>query len=160
VKAAKVDKRKANHHDSDTKSDGTVEDGSDEDNDPEEEAIWKVRLTGSVKPVLLIEPIQAMKASLPKAEEDEYDEDDEDVDDEDDVNDEDDSRANHSIRDSESDEHASSDTDTDTEEDEKASSDDEDGININWEFDGVGFSDVDGSVNPDPLRTPVETYNV
>jgi hypothetical protein len=158
VKAAKVDKRKANHHDSDTKSDGTVEDGSDEDNDPEEEAIWKVRLTGSVKPVLLIEPIQAMKASLPKAEEDEYDEYDEDVDDEDDVNDEDDSRANHSIRDSESDEHASS--DTDTEEDEKASSDDEDGININWEFDGVGFSDVDGSVNPDPLRTPVETYNV
>lgn len=153
-----MDKRKANHHDSDTKSDGTVEDGSDEDNDPEEEAIWKVRLTGSVKPVLLIEPIQAMKASLPKAEEDEYDEYDEDVDDEDDVNDEDDSRANHSIRDSESDEHASS--DTDTEEDEKASSDDEDGININWEFDGVGFSDVDGSVNPDPLRTPVETYNV
>lgn len=144
-----MDKRKANHHDSDTKSDGTVEDGSDEDNDPEEEAIWKVRLTGSVKPVLLIEPIQAMKASLPKAEEDEDDED---------VDDEDDSGADHSIRDSESDEHASS--DTDTEEDEKASSDAEDGININWEFDGVGFSDVDGSVNPDPLRTPVETYNV
>ena len=54
MKAAKVDKRKANHHDSDTKSDGTVEDGSDEDSDPEEAAIWKVRLTGNVKPVLLM----------------------------------------------------------------------------------------------------------
>jgi hypothetical protein len=158
VKAAKVDKRKVNHHDSDTKSDQTVEEGSDGDNDPEEEAIWKVRLTGSVKPVLLIEPIQAMKASLPKAEEDEDDEDDEDVDDDDDVDDEDDSRADHSIQGSEFDNHAAS--DTDTEEDEEASSDAEDGININWEFDGVGFSDVDGSVNPDPLRTPVETYSV
>jgi ribosome biogenesis protein MAK21 len=152
VKAAKVDKRKANHHDSDTKSNGTVEDGRDEDSDPEEAAIWKVRLTGNVKPVLLIEPIQAMKASLPKAEEDE---DDEDVDDGDDVDD-DDSRVDHSIQDSESDEHASS--DTDAEEDEDASSGAEDDMNGRWEIDSVGFSGAEGSVNPDPLRTPVETY--
>ncbi len=46
VKAAKVDKRKANHHDSDTESDRAIEDGSkDEDSDPEEAAIWKVRPT-------------------------------------------------------------------------------------------------------------------
>jgi ribosome biogenesis protein MAK21 len=154
VKAAKVDKRKATHHDSDTKSDGTVEDGSDEDSDPEEATIWKVRLTGIVKPVLLIEPIQAMKASLPKAEEDE---DGEDVDDDDDVDDEDDSQVDHSIQDSESDEHASS--DTDTEEDEDASSDAEDDINVKWEFDSVGSSGVDGSVNPDALWTPIETYS-
>jgi hypothetical protein len=57
VKAAKVDKRKVNHHDSDTGSDGTAEDGGDDDSDPEEAAIWKVRLTGNVKPVLLMEPI-------------------------------------------------------------------------------------------------------
>lgn len=148
-----MDKRKANHHDSDTKSDGTVEDGGDEDSDPEEAAIWKVRLTGNVKPVLLMEPIQAMKASLPKAEEDEYDE---DVDDDDDIDD-DDSRVDHSIQDSGSDEDASS--DTDTEEDEDASSDAEDDINGKWEFDSVGFSGAEGSVNPDPLRSPVETYS-
>jgi hypothetical protein len=46
VKAAKVDKRKANHHDSDMESDGAIEDGSrDEDSDAEEAAIWKVRPT-------------------------------------------------------------------------------------------------------------------
>jgi hypothetical protein len=158
VKVAKVDKRKANHHDSDTKSDGTVEDGSDEDSDPVEAAIWKVRLIGTVKPILLMEPIQVMKASLPKAEEDEDDEAvDDDDDDDDDVDDEDDSRVDHSIQNSESDEHASSDIDT---EEEEASSGAEDDINVNWESDGVGFSGVDGSVNPDPLRTLVETYSV
>jgi hypothetical protein len=158
VKAAKVDKRKPNHHDSDTKSDGTVEDGSDEGSDPEEAAIWKVRLTGNVKPVLLIESIQAMKASLPKADEDESGE---DVDDDDDVDDED-SPGDHSIQDSESDEHAFSDTDTDTDigEGEEASSDGEGDNNVNWEFDGVGISGVDDSVNPDSLWTPVETYRV
>ncbi len=154
MKAAKVDKRKADHHDSDSKSDGTVEDDSDEGSDPEEAAIWKVRLTGNVKPVLLIESIQAMKASLPKADEDESDE---EVDDDDDIDDED-SPGDHSIQDSESDQHAFSDTDTG--EDEEASSDAEDDNNANWEFDGVGISGVDDSVNPDSLRTPVETYRV
>jgi hypothetical protein len=151
VKAAKVDKRKANYHDSDTKSDGTVEDGSDGDSDPEEAAIWKVRITENVKPVLLMEPIQAMKASLPKAEEDE---DDEGVDDDDDVGGGDD----HSIQDSESDEHVFSDTDTEVEDDE-APSDADDDVNVNWELDGVG-SGVDDSVSSDLLRTPVETYSV
>ena len=43
VRAAKVDKRKAKDHDSDAKSDGTIEDGSiDEDSDSEESVIWKV----------------------------------------------------------------------------------------------------------------------
>jgi len=161
VKAARADKRKANHRDSDTKSDGTVEDVSGEDSDPEEAAIWKVRLTGNVKPVLLMEPTQAMKASLPKAEEDEDDEDvddDDDGGDDDDVDDEDDSRVDYSIQDSESDEHASS--NTDPEEDEEASIDAEDGVDVNWESDGVGFSGADGSVSPDSLRTPVKTYSV
>lgn len=148
MKAAKVDKRKANHHDSNTKSDGTVEDGSDEDSDPEEAAIWKVRLIGTVKPILLIGPIQVMKASLPKADDDD-DDDDEGVDDDDDV-DEDDSRVDYSTQDLESDEHASSNTDT---EEEEASSDAEDDIDVNWEIDSVGSSDVDGSVNLNPLRT-------
>ena len=84
-----------------------------------------------------------MKASLPKAEEDE------DVD----VDDDDDSRVGDSIQDSGFDEDASS--STDPEEDEEPSSDAEDGTNLKWESDGVGFSGVDGSVNPDPLRTPV-----
>ena len=153
MKVAKVDKRKANYHDSDTKSGETVEGGSDEDSDPEEATIWKVSLTGIMKPVLLIERIQAMKASLPKPEEDE----DVDDDDDDDVDDEDDSRVDHSIQDSESDEHASS--DTDTEEGEDASSDAEDDIDVKWESDSDGFSGVDGSVNTDPLRTAVETYS-
>ena len=156
MKAAKVDKRKANH-DSDTKSDGTIEAGSEEDSDPEEAAIWKVRLTENLKPVLLIEPKQAMKASLPKVEESEDDEDVDD-DDDDDVDDEDDSHVDHPIRDLEFDESASS--DTGTEEDKGASSDAEDGINANWESDGVGFSDVDGLVNPDFLRNSVETYGL
>jgi ribosome biogenesis protein MAK21 len=161
VKAAKVDKRKANHHDSDSKSDGTVENGSDEDSDPEEAAIWKVRLMGIVKPVMLTESIQVIKASLPKADEDE---DDEDVDDDDDVDDED-SPGDHSIQDSESDEHAFSDTDTDTDTDtgeyEEASSDAEDDNNANCEFDGVGISGVDGSVNPDSLepRSKLTVYD-
>lgn len=154
VKAAKVDKRKANH-DSDTKSDGAVEAGSEEDSDPEEAAIWKVRLTENLKPVLLIEPKQAMKASLPKAEESE---DDEDVDDDFDVDDEDDSHVDHPIRDVEFDENASS--DTGIKEDERSSSDAEDGINADWESDGVGFSDVDGLVSSDFLRNLVETYSV
>lgn len=158
MKAAKVDKRKANHHESDAKSDGAVEDGSDEDSDPEEAIIWTVRLAGNVKPVLLIEQIQTIKSSLPKAEEDEdEDEDDEDEDDEDDVDD-DDSRVDHSIRDSESDEHAFSDIDTG--EDEEASGDIEDDTNVNWELDDIEFSGVDGSVNSDSLRTTVETYSV
>jgi ribosome biogenesis protein MAK21 len=149
VKAAKADKRKVNHHVSDAKSDGTVEDGSDEDSDPEEAAIWKVRLTGNVKPVLLIAPIQAMKASLPKAEDDEDGEDvDDDVDDDDDDDDDD---VDHVFQDSESDGHAS--FDTNTEEDEGTSSDAKDDINVNWEFDGVEFSGVDGSVNSYPLPT-------
>lgn len=126
VMAAKVDRRKANHHNSDTKSDGTVEGGSDEDSDPEEAAIWK-----------------AMKVSMPKAEEDDADE---DVDDND-IDDEDDIPVDHSIQDSESDDHASS--DTNTEEDKRVSSDAEDGIKINWEFDGIEFSDVDGSAGSD-----------
>lgn len=143
MKAAKVDKRKANHQDSDTNSDGTVEDGSDGDSDPEEAAIWKVRLTGYVKPVLLMDPIQAMKASLPKAEEDE---DGEGVDDDDDdVDDEDDSPVDNSIQDSESDEHVFSDTDAE----EEASSDGEDDVNVDWELDGVGVSGVDDLVNSD-----------
>jgi len=46
VKATKVDKRKAKHHDSDTETDGAIEGGSrDEESDPEEAAIWKVRPT-------------------------------------------------------------------------------------------------------------------
>ena len=151
MKAAKVDKRKANHDDSDAKSDGTVEDGSDEDSDPEEAAIWKVRLTGNVKPVLLMGPIQAMKASLPKAEEDE---DGEDVDDDDG----DDSRVGHSNEDSESDEHAF--FDTNTEEDEEASSEAKDDVNVNWELGGAEVSDVDDSVNSDLLRTPVSKLTV
>jgi hypothetical protein len=52
VRAAKVDKRKAKYHDSDTKSDGAIEGGSsDEDSDSEEAVIWKVGLTGNVRPV-------------------------------------------------------------------------------------------------------------
>lgn len=47
MKTIKVDKRKANHNDNDSKSDGAVEDGEDEDSDPEEAAIWKVRVTGT-----------------------------------------------------------------------------------------------------------------
>ena len=42
VRAAKVDKRKAKNHDPDAKSDGTIEDGSnDEDSDPEEAVIGR-----------------------------------------------------------------------------------------------------------------------
>jgi ribosome biogenesis protein MAK21 len=88
-----------------------------------------------------------MKASLPKADDDD---DAEGVNDDDDVDDEDDSRVDYSTQDLESDEHASSDTDT---EEEEASGDAEDDIDVNWEIDGIEFSDVDGSVNPDPLRT-------
>lgn len=156
MKATKVDKRKANHHDSDTKSDGTVEDGSDGDSDPEEAAIWKVRLAGNVKPVLLMEPIQAMKASLPKAEESE---DGEDVDDDDEVDDEDDSPVDHSIQDSESDEHIFS--GTDTEEEGEASNDAEDDVNVNWELDDVGVSGVDDSVSSDlrGTRSKLTVYN-
>ena len=157
VKAAKVDKRKANH-DSDTKSDGAVEAGSEGDSDPEEAAIWKVRLTENLKPVLLIEPKQAMKASLPKAEESEDDEDVDDDFDDFDIDDEDDSHVDHPIRDVESDENAS--YDIGMKEDERASSDAEDGINADWGSDGVGFSDVDGLVNSDFLRNLVETYSV
>ena len=84
-----------------------------------------------------------MKASLPKAEDDEDDED---------VDDDDDRRVDHSIQDSEYDEHAFS--DVDTEEDEEASSDAEDDVNVNWELDGAGVLGVDDSVNSDLLRTP------
>jgi len=151
VKATKADKRKAKPHDSDTESDGMVKDGSgDEDSDLEEAAIWKVRLTGYMRPVLLIEPIQAMKASMPKAEDDEDEDVDgnDDGDDDDDVDvdidDDEDSPVDYSIQDSESDEHASSDTGDQS--DEGSSVAEDNNINVDWEFDGIGFSDADNSV--------------
>ena len=94
-----------------------------------ETAVWKVCLSGNVKPVLQIEPIQAMKASLPKAEDDE---------DDCDVDDHDDSRVYYSIQDSEYDDHTL--FDTDFEEDAESSSDSEVDIYVNREFGGVGFS--------------------
>lgn len=87
-----------------------------------------------------------MRASLPKTEFDD-----------DDVDDEDESRVDYSIQDSESDERVLS--DTDSVEGEEGSSDGEDDINVNWEFGGVGFPDVDSSVSPDPLRNPAKTYS-
>ena len=96
-----------------------------------EAAVWKVCLTGNMKPVLLIESILAMKASLPKAEENE---------DDCDVDDHHESRLHNSIQDSESDDHMF--FDADLGEDEESSSDSEDDIHVNREFGGVGFSSV------------------
>jgi hypothetical protein len=70
VRGAKVDKRKARNHDSDAKSDGAIKPApcgsSDEDSDPGEAVIWKVGPTGNVRPVWLMESMQAMKASMAK----------------------------------------------------------------------------------------------
>jgi hypothetical protein len=155
VRAAKVDKRKAKDHDSDAKSDGAIEPeggSSDEDSDPEEAVIWKVGPTGNVRPVWLMESMQSMKASMPKATGDD-DDGDEDVD-IDDADDDDDSLVEHSdhdfIHDSEPDEQASSDIEGDQE--ELCAEDDG---TVDWEFDGAGLSlstdasDVEDSVNLD-----------
>jgi ribosome biogenesis protein MAK21 len=146
VKAAKVDKRKTKYHDSDTKSDGAIEGGaSDEDSDPEEEVIWKVGSDWKMCDLVLdwlMESVQAMKASMPKAEGDDNDDDEDD----------DDSRVESSIHDSDPDEHVSS--DTEEEDQEELSSDAEDDDGVDWEFDGVGMSsstdaeDADDSVIP------------
>jgi hypothetical protein len=80
-----------------------------------------------------MESMQAMKASMPKADDND-----------------DNSRVESSIRDSELDEHASSDSD----EDQEGLRDTEDDGSADWEFDGVGLSsstdasDTDDSVNP------------
>ena len=103
-----------------------------------------------MRPVLSMESIQAMKASMQKTESDE------DVDNNDDIyDDDDDSGVDYSIQNLESDEHVFS--DTDTEEDEEGPTDAEEDINVDWEFNGIGFSDADDSVNPDNLWSAVET---
>ena len=149
VRAAKVDKRKAKDHDSDAKSDGTIEDGSiDEDSDSEESVIWKVGRIGNVRPVWLTELMQAMKASMPKAD---VDDGDGDGDDDDDDDDDDDGLDEHSLHDSEPGEQSSSDTEGDQEE----LGDAEDDGTVDWEFDGAGpslstdASDAEDSVNLD-----------
>jgi hypothetical protein len=119
-----------------------VEGGSsDDDSDPEEEDIWKVGPIGKLQPVWLTESMQAMKASMPKADGD--DDDDDGVDDGDD-----DSLVEYPVY---PDEHDSSDIEGDQEERSDA---EDDGI-ADWEFAGVGSSsssdasDADDSVNPD-----------
>ena len=160
VRAAKVDKRKAKNHDSDAKSDGTIEDdGNDEDSDSEESVIWKVGPVVNVQPVWLMESMQAMKDSMPKADDD----DDGDDDDDDGDDDDDDSLVEHSIHDSEPDEQASSDSGGDQEE----LDDGEDDGTVDWESDGAGLSlsteasDAEDLVSPDasvPCRN--STYSL
>lgn len=135
VRAAKVDKRKAKHN-SDTESDGVVEGGgSDEDSDPEEEDIWKVGPVGILQPVWLMVSMQAMKASMPKADGD--DDDDDGVDDGDD-----DSLVEYPVF---PDEHDSSDIEANQEERSDA---EDDGI-ADWEFAGVGLSSSSGASDAD-----------
>jgi ribosome biogenesis protein MAK21 len=90
-----------------------------------------------------MESVQAMKASMPKAEGDE------EVDDDDDDDDDDDSRIESSVHASDSDEHASSDTEGDQEELRDAEDDD----SVDWEFDGVGLSSPTDAEDADDLVT-------